>query len=57
MYTLIIKNPDGSVASFGTMACVYDYKTFDELMEHAKELDKSGLIRKHNWELIISQQP
>ena len=57
MYTLIIKQADGNTARIGHKRCIYDYQSFDDLMEHAKEIDESGLMRRYGWELIISQQP
>ena len=56
MYTLTIKANDGKTVVFGDNRCIYDYESLDDLMDHIKEIDESGMMRKYGWRLIISQQ-
>lgn len=56
MYTLTIKANDGKTVVFGDNRCIYDYEVLDDLINHIKEIDESGMMRKYGWRLIISPQ-
>lgn len=55
MYRLTVKTAEDRIVVLGDKICVYDHKSFDDLMTHVEQFRTLGVMRNYGWKLEISQ--
>lgn len=54
-FILTVKSAEDKVIVYNNKPCIYEHKSFEDLMAHVKRFRATGVMSSYGWKLEISQ--